>query len=190
MNYEESPISLFALSLALLLSAPAVALHGGDYHPYTVFTVLVDGAEVPVTDGVVNSKIHFESTIKIKFVPENPEESCPSAAQYFGSEDFYVEGGTLENFSNTSPDNWHGRGPNYNPPDSVGTEWTGDLIPTRVAGEAFVDVTITSYRMSWRAFDCLDNPANLEKKLAFRVTEQTPAGVLWFLLRGSHYSDD
>lgn len=190
MNKEESPISLFALSLALLLSAPAVALHGGDHHPYTVFTVLVDGAEVPVAEGVVNSKIHFESTIKIKFTPENPEESCPSAAQNFGSEDFDIEGGTFENFSNTSPDNWHDNGPDYNTPDSSGTEWTVDLIPVRVAGQGFVDVTVTSLGNGWRAFRCTGSPANLQKNVTFRVTEQTPASVLWFLLQRSVDPDD
>ena len=143
-----------------------------------------------MAEGVVNSKIHFESTIKLKFTPENPEESCPSAAQNFGSEDFDIKGGTLENFSNTSPDNWHDNGPDYNSPDSSGTEWTVDLIPVRVAGQEFVDVTVTSLGNGWRAFRCSGSPANLQKNLTFRVTEQIPASVLWFLLQGGDHPDD
>lgn len=124
-------MKLLTLTLLLLLGAPTYAVHDGDW-PFLRFELFVDGIEVPVTalnDGYtgcagtscsfVVDNVPYGSALSIKFIPVDPNPDAPiSAAKYIfpnNSDDVRVSGATLENFANTSPDNWLDRDDGFVP---------------------------------------------------------------------------
>lgn len=189
--------------IAIFLSFPAAAqlLNDANTRPYMTFKILVDGAEVPITRvgegaycdgepcGFTAPNITFGRSITIKFIPKVKADEL--GIKNFnelgtGMPSFSVEGATLQNYANTSPDDWLGRGPNdpFDPGDRAGVEWTANLIPTRVAGQDFVDVTVTSKGSFWRTWQ--SETLSYENELTFRVVEPTPVPVtpiigLWLL---------
>ena len=189
--------------ISILLSFPAAAqlLNDENTRPYMTFKILVDGAEVPKTRvgegtycdgepcGFTAPNITFGRSITIKFIPKVKADEL--GIKNFnelgtGIPSFSVEGATLQNYANTSPDDWLGRGPNdpFDPGDRAGVEWTADLIPTRVAGQDFVEVEVRSRGFGWRTWE--SSTENRENSLTFRVVEPTPVPVtpllgLWLL---------
>ena len=189
--------------ISILLSFPAAAqlLNDANTRPYMTFKILVDGAEVPKTRvgegtycdgepcGFTAPNITFGRSITIKFIPKVKADEL--GIKNFnelgtGIPSFSVEGATLQNYANTSPDDWLGRGPNdpFDPGDRAGVEWTADLIPTRVAGQDFVEVEVRSRGFGWRTWE--SSTENRENSLTFRVVEPTPVPVtpllgLWLL---------
>ena len=189
--------------ISILLSFPAAAqlLNDENTRPYMTFKILVDGAEVPKTRvgegtycdgepcGFTAPNITFGRSITIKFIPKVKADEL--GIKNFnelgtGIPSSSVEGATLQNYANTSPDDWLGRGPNdpFDPGDRAGVEWTADLIPTRVAGQDFVEVEVRSRGFGWRTWE--SSTENRENSLTFRVVEPTPVPVtpllgLWLL---------
>ena len=180
--------------IAILLSFPAAAqlLNDANTRPYMTFKILVDGAEVPVTRvgegtqcdgepcGFTAPNITFGRSITIKFIPKVKADELGIRDFYdlsFAGPSFSVEGATLQNYANTSPDNWLGRPPNdpFDPGDQAGVEWTADLIPTRVASQDFVEIDVRSKFSGWRTWQ--SGTANRENSLTFRVVEPTPVPV-------------
>ena len=134
--------------IAIFLSFPAAAqlLNDANTRPYMTFKILVDGAEVPMARvgegtycdgepcGFTAPNIIFGRSIAIKFIPKvkadelgitnfnEPGTAIPS---------FSVEGATLQNYANTSPDDWLGRGPDdpFDPGDRAGVEWAANSHP-------------------------------------------------------------
>lgn len=188
--------------IAILLSFPAAAqlLNDADTRPYMTFKILVDGAEVPVTRegegtycdgescGFTAPNITFGRSITIKFIPKvkADELGIRNFNGLDGIASLAIEGASLQNLANTSPDDWLGRGPNdpFDPGDRAGVEWTADLIPTRVADQDFVEVKVRSVGSGWQTWQ--SGTASYENSLTFRVVEPTPVSVtpllgLWLL---------
>jgi len=188
--------------IAILLSFPAAAqlLNDANTRPYMTFKILVDGAEVPVTRvgggtycdgepcGFTAPNITFGRSITIKFIPKvkADELGIRNFNGLDGIASLAIEGASLQNLANTSPDDWLGRGPNdpFDPGDRAGVEWTADLIPTRVVGQDFVEVEVRSRGFGWRTWE--SRTENWENLLTFRVVEPTPVPVspllgLWLL---------
>ncbi len=192
-------MKLLTLTLLLLLGAPTYAVHDGDW-PFLRFELFVDGMEVPVTalnDGYtgcagtscsfVVDNVPYGSALSIKFIPVDPNPDAPiSAAKYIfpnNSDDVRVSGATLENFANTSPDNWLDRDDGFVPADHSGVEWTADLVPTFEADQKFTEVTVTAMGSAWLSW--YDDHPNRQSGLTFRVgvtpVPSTPAPALWLL---------
>ena len=174
--------------IAILLSFPAVAqLNDASSRPYMTFKILVDGAELPTTRvgegaycdgepcGFTVPNITFGRSITIKFVPKVKagELGVRNFNGLDGIASLALEGASLQNYANTSPDDWLGRGPNdpFDPGDRAGVEWTADLIPTRLAGQDFVVVTVRSVGFGWRSWE--SRTENWENGLTFRLVEPT-----------------
>lgn len=200
---QRRPMRRTVAIISILLSFPAAAqlLNDANTRPYMTFKILVDGAEVPITrvgegtycDGEPCSftapSITFGRSITIKFIPKvKADELGIKNFNELGTAipSFSVEGATLQNYANTSPDNWLGRPPDdpFDPGDRAGVEWTADLIPTRVAGEDFVDVTVTSLGSGWRAWT--SETPSYRNKLTFRMKPATVPVIslhgLWFMV--------
>lgn len=192
-------MKMLTLTLLLLLGAPTYALHGRDW-PFLRFELFVDGIEVPVTALDTGSarcagtscyfvvdNVPHGSALSIKFIPVDPNpDATISAAKFIfqtNSDDIRVSGTTLENFANTSPDNWLDRDDGFVPPDHSGVEWTADLVPTFVAGQKFTEVTVTARGSAWLSW--YDEHENRESGLTFRVgvtpVPSTPTPALWLL---------
>ena len=179
--------------IAILLSFPAAAqlLNDANTRPYMTFKILVDGAEVPITRegqgtycdgepcGFTAPNITFGRSITIKFIPKvkADELGIKNFNGLDGIASLAIEGASLQNLANTSPDDWLGRGPNdpFDPGDRAGVEWTANLIPTRVAGQDLVEVEVTSNGSGWRTWE--SETQNRENGLTFRVVEPTPVPV-------------
>jgi hypothetical protein len=199
---QRRPMRRTVAIIAILLSFPAAAqlLNDVNTRPYMTFKILVDGAEVPVTRegegtycdgescGFTAPNITFGRSITIKFIPKvkADELGIRNFNGLDGIASLTIEGASLQNLANTSPDDWLGRGPNdpFDPGDRAGVEWTADLIPTRVADQDFVEVKVRSVGSGWRTWQ--SRTASYENLLTFRVVEPTPVSVtpllgLWLL---------
>ena len=188
--------------IAIFLSFPAAAqlLNDANARPYMTFKILVDGTEVPMSRvgegthcdgepcGFTAPNITFGRSITIKFIPKvkADELGIRNFNGLDGIASLAIEGASLQNLANTSPDDWLGRGPNdpFDPGDQAGVEWTADLIPTRVAGQDFVEVEVRSIGFGWRTWQ--SRTENWENSLTFRVVEPVPVPVtpvlgLWLL---------
>ena len=140
---------------AILLSLPASAqLNDANLRPYMTFKLFVDGVEVPVTPTGEGTQCGGGSCdfttpvitqgrdVSVRFIPEVERDEL--GANNFSLNSLALQGATLENLTNLSPDNWHGRGAGFNPDTTKGVEWAADLIPTPGAEQQSLDITIKS----------------------------------------------
>ena len=192
---------------AILLSVPASAqilqqaqLNDANNRPYMTFKLYVDGVEVPVTptgggtqcDGgscdFTTRVITQGRDVSVRFIPKVERDEL--GANNFSLNSLALQGATLENLTNISPDNWHGRGPGFNPDTTKGVEWTADLIPTPGARNQSLDITIESQQFGWRAWQ--SGTMSGVSRLTFRMRpvprlQPTPVPVipvhgLWLLV--------
>ena len=186
---------------AILLSLPASAqilqqaqLNDPNNRPYMTFKLYVEGVEVPVTPTgggtecgggscvFTTPSITQGRGVSVRFIPEVERDEL--GAQNFSLNSLALQGATLENLTNVSPDNWHGRGAGFNPATTTGVEWTADLIPTPGAEQQSFDITISSLNQGWRAWQ--SGTVSKGSRLTFRMLP-TPVPVipphgLWLLL--------
>jgi len=192
---------------AILLSLPASAqilqqaqLNDANSRPYMTFKLFVDGVEVPVTPTGEGTQCGGGSCdfttpvitqgrdVSVRFIPEVERDEL--GANNFSLNSLALQGATLENLTNLSPDNWHGRGAGFNPDTTQGVEWTAGLIPTPGAEQQSLDITIESTQFGWRAWQ--SGTMSQQNRLTFRMRpaprlQPTPIPViplhgLWLLV--------
>ena len=186
-------LKLITLATFVLFGTPALA----DDRPFFKYKLFVDGAEVPVNgvdnDGRCNggpcyfavNNVSVGSDLIIKFIPVDPTPNVDvQAAKYVflpwdKNDDFRIQGGTFENFENTSPPGWRGDG--STPPDHQGVEWTANLIPYLDNG--YAEVKVISNDVGWLSLR--GNEQNRESSVTIRIGSRAvpfiPAYGLWLM---------
>ena len=186
-------LKLITLATVVLFGTPTLA----DDRPFFKYKLFVDGAEVPVNgvdnDGKCNggpcyfavNNVPVGSDLIIKFIPVDPTPNVDvqAAAYVFPpwdeQDDFRVQGGTLENFENTSPPGWRGDG--ATPPDNQGVEWTANLIPYLENGYAEVEVI----GLQGGGWSLSGGDVNKESSVTIRIGSRPvpfiPAYGLWLM---------
>mgnify|MGYP001307836097 CR=1 FL=1 len=186
-------LKLITLATFVLFSASTLA----DDRPFFKYKLFADGAEVPVNgvdnDGKCNggpcyfavNNVPVGSDLIIKFIPVDPTPNVDvqAAAYVFPpwdeQDDFRVQGGTLENFENTSPPGWRGDG--ATPPDNQGVEWTANLIPYLENGYAEVEVIgLQGGWLSLRGGD-VNKESSVTIRIGGRPVPFIPAYGLWLM---------
>lgn len=186
-------MKLITLATFVLFSASTLA----DDRPFFKYKLFADGAEVPVNgvdnDGKCNggpcyfavNNVPVGSDLIIKFIPVDPTPNVDvqAAAYVFPpwdeQDDFRVQGGTLENFENTSPPGWRGDG--ATPPDNQGVEWTANLIPYLENGYAEVEVIgLQGGWLSLRGGD-VNKESSVTIRIGSRPVPFIPAYGLWLM---------
>lgn len=186
-------LKLITLATFVLFSASTLA----DDRPFFKYKLFADGAEVPVNgvdnDGKCNggpcyfavNNVPVGSDLIIKFIPVDPTPNVDvqAAAYVFPpwdeQDDFRVQGGTLENFENTSPPGWRGDG--ATPPDNQGVEWTANLIPYLENGYAEVEVIgLQGGWLSLRGGD-VNKESSVTIRIGSRPVPFIPAYGLWLM---------
>ena len=186
-------LKLITLATFVLFSASTLA----DDRPFFKYKLFADGAEVPVNgvdnDGTCNggpcyfavNNVPVGSDLIIKFIPVDPTPNVDvqAAAYVFPpwdeQDDFRVQGGTLENFENTSPPGWRGDG--ATPPDNQGVEWTANLIPYLENGYAEVEVIgLQGGWLSLRGGD-VNKESSVTIRIGSRPVPFIPAYGLWLM---------
>ena len=186
-------LKLITLATGVMFGASTLA----DDRPFFKYKLFADGAEVPVNgvdnDGKCNggpcyfavNNVPVGSDLIIKFIPVDPTPNVDvqAAAYVFPpwdeQDDFRVQGGTLENFENTSPPGWRGDG--ATPPDNQGVEWTANLIPYLENGYAEVEVIgLQGGWLSLRGGD-VNKESSVTIRIGSRPVPFIPAYGLWLM---------